>query len=340
MVLGGIEVDDGCDIVDVYAAGRDVGRDQSGRPAGAEVLEGAVTLVLRPVAVDRRSGHAGVAELLRDPVRSTLGAAEHDGRAHASDHLSGDGDPFGPVDVPEVVRQVGQLLLGELELVADRIVLVPPHQHVDVAVERGREEDGLTIGAAHVEELADLREETHVGHAVGLVEHHHVDVVETDQTLLDEVGQAPGAGHCDVDAPVEHPVVGADVGPSEEGSDAGPLASGDLLELLCHLGRELTGGHEHEPTRSARLRAGAVDDEGDAECQRLAGPGGGTAGDVAAGERVGHRQSLDGEGFVDAALGEGCDDPRGDAEVGEGRVHGGPVLALHRTTSAVGQPQR
>ena len=48
--------------------------------------------------------------------------------------------------------------------------------------------------------LADLGQEAHVGHAVGLVDDDELDGVELDVAPVDEVHQAAGAGDGDVDA--------------------------------------------------------------------------------------------------------------------------------------------
>ena len=271
--------------------------------------------------MDRGCGHTGVGELLGDALGAALGPAEHDRRPHAVHDLCRGGDPLGAVDGPEVVGDVGELLFGDLELVQDGVVLVVADEHVDVAVERGGEEHGLAVVTALVEQLADLRQEAHVGHAVGLVEHDHVDVVEADQALVDQVGQSAGTRDGDVDAPLERLDVAGDGDAAEERRDPRALPSGELAELVGDLGGELTGRYEDQPTGSATFGGGAADDEGDAEGQGLAGPGRGLARYVAAGERVGQGQGLDGEGGVDAALGQRGDDWRGHAEVGEGGVH-------------------
>ena len=46
-------------------------------------------------------------------------------------------------------------------------------------------------------------DEAHVEHGVRLVEHEVFEVVQSDVALVDEVEQAAGSGHYDVDAPLE-----------------------------------------------------------------------------------------------------------------------------------------
>ena len=66
------------DIVDIDAAGRDVGRDQDAGAPGPKALERALTLRLALVSVDRRRAYAGGSEMLRDAVGAALRPGEHE----------------------------------------------------------------------------------------------------------------------------------------------------------------------------------------------------------------------------------------------------------------------
>src|SRR5690606_25007651 len=99
-VLGRVEVDHAGDAVDVDATSRDIGGDDGTGPPLAEVLERTLTLVLAAVAMDRRSGHATLVELLGDTVGAALGAAEHDRRPGAGDDPRSHLDTVGALDVP------------------------------------------------------------------------------------------------------------------------------------------------------------------------------------------------------------------------------------------------
>ena len=50
------------------------------------------------------------------------------------------------------------------------------------------------------DDLPDVVDEAHVEHAVGFVEHEHLDLVEAHRALLDEIEQAAGRGDQHVDA--------------------------------------------------------------------------------------------------------------------------------------------
>ena len=199
---------------------------------------------------------------------------------------------------------VGELLFGDLELVQHRVVLVVADEHVDVTVERRGEQHRLTGGVALVEQLAHLRQEPHVGHAVGFVEHDEVHVVEADEPLVDQVGETAGACHGDVDAAVERTSIARDRHTAEERLHARAVAPGELAQLAGNLRRELTGRDEHQSAGAPALGSVAVHDERDAERQGLARTGRRLAGDVTSGEGVGEGQGLDRKGGGDAAVGQ------------------------------------
>ena len=84
------------------------------------------------------------------------------------------------------------LLLQRDGLVVGRVRLVVADEHVDVAVERGREEHRLALLVGEVEEAADLGQEPHVGHAVGLVDDDDADVVEAQRARSSRSWRRPG----------------------------------------------------------------------------------------------------------------------------------------------------
>ena len=171
-----VEVDDAADVVDVDAAGGDVGGDQGPDRAGGELLQRPLALGLRAVAVDGDGRHAGRAELAGDPVGAVLGAAEHDGRLVAGDDISGQRRRARRVGLPEQVADLAGIALLVGHLVAAGLVLVAADDAVDVTVERGREQQRLALGRGQVEQALDRGQEAHVGHAVGLVEDDDVDL--------------------------------------------------------------------------------------------------------------------------------------------------------------------
>ena len=103
---------------------------------------------------------------------------------------------------------------------------VSPDEHVDVAVERRREEQPLAVRRAVLEERGDDRQEAHVGHPVGLVEDDDLDRVEPCGSAVDEVGEATRRGHDDVDAALQVAHLLADRQAAGDEQDARPRRHG------------------------------------------------------------------------------------------------------------------
>src|SRR5699024_6983341 len=146
LVLGGrVGVHDEADVVDVDAAGGDVGGDEGLDAAGVERVHVAGAGVLRQVAVqvDRRDAHAD--ELLGQLLRAVLGAGEDDRVARGGGEL---GQHLGArvvVDAQDVVvhgGHGGELGIG---LVRDGVVQELLDQRVHACVQGGREQHPLAV---------------------------------------------------------------------------------------------------------------------------------------------------------------------------------------------------
>ena len=159
---------------------------------------------------------------------------------------------------------------------------------------------------------------------IGLVEHRHLDRVETAEPLLDEVFETTRTGH-------------HDVGSTPQGLDLGVLADTavDRCDLqtqgrrkwcqhFCHLICELARGNEDKPPRAARLavRRGLGDHRHDRNGERdgLAAAGLAPAEDVTTRQRIGQRGTLDGERRQHAGAGQRGDEGRRHAERRERRI--------------------
>src|ERR1700722_8357609 len=100
------------------------------------------------------------------------GAAEDDGGARYHGDLGRHLGPVGGLDPPEVVLGVGVLFGAAHQFVTDGVSLVATHEDVDGAVQGGREQQRLAGGGCLIEQATDVGQESHVGHAVGFVDHH------------------------------------------------------------------------------------------------------------------------------------------------------------------------
>ena len=180
----------------------------------------------------------------------------------------------------EPVLGVHRVGLLARHLVADRVALVAAGDDADVAVERGREEDGLALLGGGVEDAAHRGQEAHVGHPVGFVDHDDLDHAEVDDPLRDQVLEPARAGDEDVDAPAHRPALRLVADPAVDGEDGAVPDVGERRQLALDLGRELAGRGEHEGTGLLGLGPTDPVDERDAEGDGLAGAGGGAPADV------------------------------------------------------------
>ena len=208
----------------------------------------------------------------------------------------------------------------------DRLALVSADQRICGLVEGGREEEGLPGGRRAVEEPPHLREEAHVRHPVGLVDHNHLDGAELSVAAVDQVGEAAGTRDEHVDSSAEGAALGFDPDPSVARGDADAARGAEPFELTTNLGRQLAGGDQHEGTRPPRFGVPDAGDERDPKGERLARARRGLAADIASSAGIGEGQSLNGQRAVEATRGQVGDERRRHAEVGEGGGHDGEML--------------
>ena len=143
--------------------------------------------------------------------------------------------------------------LGQLRLDPDRVARVRAGQIADLAVERRREQHRLAGARQPADDPVDLGLEAHVEHPVGLVEDERPDAVERDLPALDQILEAPRRRDEDVGASRTLGLA-RDRSAAVDGRDAQTFLLADELELICHLGGELAGRHEHEHGRRAVAR--------------------------------------------------------------------------------------
>ena len=89
--------------------------------------------------------------------------------------------------------------VDEVDRAGHRVVQVAADDRGDLAVERGGEQQPLPVGGGEVEDRADLGQEAHVGHPVGLVDRGDLDRREVAGALVRVVGEPPGGGDQQID---------------------------------------------------------------------------------------------------------------------------------------------
>ena len=323
LVLRRIDVDDQFYPVDMHAARGYVGGDECLHAALRPTLQRSLPGTLRHATVHGDGSHAEIIEC----VRYTLG-----GKAvlHEHDRFAGRIDQVGKVlELRLVTRPHAQVTgtfedgsvvfvaVGSGNRMEARVLHVVLDQVVDVAVERRREKQRLTLLGATVKQPRDLRRESHVGHAVGLVDHDKVDIVEDRFAAVDEVGEPTGRGDGDIDAALQIGDLAEHARATEERSHPAPLLAAVRHQNVGDLLGQLTGRYEHQRARGVRTGLFATLQECESIGQGLARSGGRFRADVVAAQRVGQGDLLDRKRGVDACVGKQGDQARRKAELVE-----------------------
>ncbi|MGA8297306.1 MAG: hypothetical protein WB770_09715, partial [Acidimicrobiales bacterium] len=102
------------------------------------------------------------------------------------------------------------------------------------------------------EDRPNVGHESHIGHAVRLVDDDRLDVAQSDRSLLQKVQQASWTGDSDIDPPLERTELFAETNSSIEGSDTSVIGLTENREFHGNLRRELASRSEHEGPGVAR----------------------------------------------------------------------------------------
>ncbi len=319
---------DEVDTVDVDATRRDVGGHEYRGAARLEALEHAGALVLGFAAVQGLGRDTLLTQALGDALGAQLGAREHDrAAALAGGDLGQHRVLVAAVDEQHVVVHRGDrgaAVLRRMQFVLGQEL---PHQRLDVVVERRREQQALAVVRRVGEQRADLGQEAHVGHLIGLVERGHLDLAEDARVLPQVVAEAAGGGNEDVDAAAQLVDLLGERGAADGGAHVESERTGVRGERIDDLECEFAGRHENQRARTLGRRAVLVASQacqhGQTERERLTRTGLRATEDVLAGDgiRDGHR--LDRGRHRDRVAGQRGDDGFGQADLGERHLGGG-----------------
>ena len=272
--------------IHVDAASGNVGGHQYVHIALAERSQGLLALALAAVTVNGLGANAGLVQLFRQTLGTVAGPTEDDGRPASLHNGGGHLDALSVGHGPEAMGDLA-LHLERCRLVMYRVRLVIADEHVDIAVEGGGEEHRLAFLVGEVEQATDFREEPHVGHAVGFVDHHDAHVVEAQRAALEKVFEATGGGHHDFDALGQGPHLAVHAGTAVHRQHLGFGAPAQGHELVLYLRRQFPGGYQHECFGAAGGRLFNSGQQRKAEGDGLAGAGRGLSAHVATGEGIG-----------------------------------------------------
>jgi hypothetical protein len=254
-------------------------------------------------------------ELGRDAIGSVLGSAEHDRCAVVVDEINGHADSVLALCRHEVVDgAVGVNGVG-LDLAPLRVALVALDEHVDVTVEGRREQQRLSIMTDLIQDALHLRQETHVGHAVGFVDDDHLDLVETQIAAAHEIRQTAGARHGHVDSTAQRLQLLREAHASVERGDGALTCRQQRPKLAVNLGGQFASRDKNQRPGSSRPGPAHSLCHSDAKRQRLARTSGGPTAYIPTRKRSWDGGCLDGERLGDSAGGEISHDVGSNAEI-------------------------
>ena len=174
-------------------------------------------------------------------------------------------------------------------------------------------------------DFLDVRDEAHVEHAVGFVDHQQFAAVEHDLAALEQVHQAARRRDQDVDAFFQRLDLVAHLNAADQQRHRERVVLAVFLEILGDLHRQLARRLEDQRARHARAAAAVVQDvdHRQHEAGGLAGAGLGDADQVLAHQNGRNGGALNRSRLVVAAVIDGAEQFVGKAEIGKSHSKSG-----------------
>ena len=252
-VGGKIVVDNVGDIRNIQTTSSNSGCDKDRATTRTEHVQSTLTLALGAVTVDGGGRETLVQEEVRQSVCHALCLNENKGETSSSMGVENVKQDGALVVVFDVLDPLGDVLGGRANTTngqEDVVLEEVTGQHLDVTGESGRKHESLALAdVRHVLTLhntADLGFETHVQHAVSLIQNQVFDVDQRDTTTLDKVNQTTGGSDQQVTATLNLAELGANVSTTIHDTRADPGAVGKFLGFFKDLRHELTGGGQDQ----------------------------------------------------------------------------------------------
>ena len=250
-VVGQLGVDDEREVGQIEPARGHVGRHQHAGAAVAQRLQRLAAFGLAEFTRQRHRGEAALEQARIEPVDRLARGAEHDrGRRLVQAQHVDDG-------VLDVVRHdaVGEIIdVGVLLVAADRrdahgLALVAPGQRLDLARQRGREQQRAALGRRAVENELQILAEAEVEHLVGFVEHDGGEAAQIQPAAFDVIAQAAGGADDDVRARLELAGLGARIHAADARDDTRARLLVEPGELAADLQRQFASRRDDEGER-------------------------------------------------------------------------------------------
>ena len=223
------------------------GGNQDWAATVTEHLEGTLTLALSAVSVNGGGREVLVDQEIRQGISHALRLNEDEGET----------SPVGVeniqknralVHILDVLDLLGNVLRGGTDT-SDRqedvILQEITGEHLDVAREGGGKHERLAaLNTGHIlalDNAANLGLETHVQHAISLIEDEVLDVAQGDAATLNQIDETTRGGNEEIAATLDLAKLGTDVGTTVDDTWSNPRSVGELAGLLVNLGNQLTG---------------------------------------------------------------------------------------------------
>ncbi len=255
--VGDLVVDDVRQVVDVDATCGDVGGHQGADLAGLEAFQRLSAGALALVAVQRHGRHAVLGQVVGHVVGAELGAREDQYLApvvlldDVQQHLLLLGAAHRVDDLADALHRG----VARRDLDALWVFQQAAGQLADLVAEGGRKQQALLGGGQQRQHLLHIMDEAHIQHAVGLVQHQHLNGGQVQEALLLQVQQAAGSGHQNV-----HPAlqaldlrIHAHAAEDHRGLDVQMLAIG--AHGFLDLGGQFACRGEHQGAHAAAAEA-------------------------------------------------------------------------------------
>ncbi len=247
-----IVVDDMGDVWNIKTTSSNSGSDQDWAASVAEHLESTLTLALCAVTMNGGGWKVLVDQEIRQRIGHALGLNKYEGKTTGVgvEDIQKNG---ALVHVLNVLDLLGNVLrcrsdtsYGQEDVVLQEIA----REHLDVAWEGGTEHEGLAVlDVWHILTLDDATNlwlETHVQHAISLIEDEILDVAKRDAATLDQIDETTRCSDQKITSTLHLAELGTDIGTTVDDAWLDPGAVGELAGLLVNLGNQLTGRSQDE----------------------------------------------------------------------------------------------
>ena len=204
----------------------------------------------------------------------------------------------------------------------DRVTQEGIGKLLDFRRKRGREHQTLTILGQQVDDALQIRQKTHVEHAVGFVKHQRGRLRQVDGLLFDVIKQPARRGNDHFHTGAQGGRLGFHVDAAKHHHRAQRRVPRVGRNVGCHLVGELARRRQDQgPYRMARRRGAVAGqrqqllDDGQGKTGSLAGPGLGSAHDVASAQHYRNSLHLNGRRNGVALVGQRPEDARIESEI-------------------------